>query len=152
MAEGAIRRMFGRWRLRLWVAIAVVIGVAVGFVPLFGVLGFELATVAALFAAVMGLDVGGAYARELQRVPPQGVARATYAGRTMLRCSLVAGGLAAGIAAIPAVICAVRGLWVPTCDWWFGISSYLAMPIATAVLAGALGHAVGVISGPRALR
>lgn len=152
MEKRAIRRMFGRWRLRLWVALAVALGLGVGFVPLFGVLGFELATVAALFAAVMGLDVGAAFARELQHEPQIGVTRATYAGRTMARASLAAGGLAAAVAAIPALIAVVRGLWVPTCDWWFGISSYLAMPIATAVLAGALGHAIGVLAGPRTLR
>nr|MBA3452004.1 hypothetical protein [Deltaproteobacteria bacterium] len=43
----------------------------------------------------------------------------------------------------------VRGIWLPTCDWWFGIKAYLAMPIATALLAGAVGHGVGVLTGPR---
>src|SRR3954467_11898155 len=58
-----IRGASGRG-LRAWGALAVVLGVGLGWVPLFGVLGFELATAVALFAAVMGLDLGSALARE----------------------------------------------------------------------------------------
>jgi hypothetical protein len=148
-ASAAIRQMCGRWRLRIWVALAVALGVGLGWVPLFGVLGFELATAAALFAAVMGLDVGRALARELQRMPVGGIQRATYAGRTMVRSTVAASGLAVAVTAVPAVIAAVRGIWSPTCDWWFGIEAYLAMPIVTAALAGAVGHALGVVCGPR---
>jgi tetratricopeptide (TPR) repeat protein len=148
-ARAAIRQMCGRWRLRIWVALAVVLGVGLGWVPLFGVLGFELATAVALFAAVMGLDVGSALARELQRMPAVGVERAPYAGPAMVRGVLAASGLAVAVTVIPAVIAAVRGLWTPTCDWWFGIATYLAMPIITASLAGAVGHALGVVCGPR---
>ena len=39
-ARAAIRQMGGRWRLRIWVALAVVLGIGLGWVPLFGVLGF----------------------------------------------------------------------------------------------------------------
>ncbi|HEY6179760.1 MAG TPA: hypothetical protein VIX73_35140, partial [Kofleriaceae bacterium] len=78
-----IGAMGKRWRLRVWATLAVVLGVGLGWVPLFGVLGFEFATAAALFAAVMGLDVGSAFAREAQRrggdVSPPGMAAATLA-------------------------------------------------------------------------
>ena len=148
-ARAAIRQMAGRRRLRIWVVLAVALGVGLGWVPLFGVLGFELATAAGLFAAVAGLDLGGGFARELQRMPATGVQRATYAGRTMLRSTLAAAGLAIGVVVIPAVIAAIRGIWTPTCDWWFGIEAYLAIPVATAALAGAVGHALGVVCGPR---
>jgi len=148
-ARAAIRQMRGRWRLRIWVALAVALGVGLGWVPLFGVLGFELATAAALFAAVMGLDVGSALARELARMPAGGALRAAYAGRVMLRSTLAASGLAVAVTVIPAVIGAIRGIWTPTCDWWFGIEAYLVMPVITAVLAWAVGHALGVVSGPR---
>jgi hypothetical protein len=149
--------MCGRWRLRIWALLAVVLGVGLGWVPLFGVLGFELATAAALFAAVMGLDLGSACARELARMPAGGpgggpgggVERAAYAGRTILHATLAASGLAVAVGAIPGAIAAVRGLWTPTCDWWFGIEAYVAMPIVTAGLAGAVGHALGVVAGPR---
>jgi len=67
----------------------------------------------------------------------------------MLRPTLAAAGWAIAVALIPAVIAAVRGLWTPTCDWGFGALAYLAMPVATAGLAGAVGHALGVVCGPR---
>ena len=134
-----------RWRLRVWIALAAALGVGLGWVPLFGVLGFELATAAALFAAVMGLDVGSAQARVRQREP----ARAGYAGPTMIRASLGAAGTAIAIACVPAGIAAIRGIWTPTCDWGFGALCYATMPLATAALAGASGHALGVICGPR---
>ncbi|HEU4732226.1 MAG TPA: hypothetical protein VFT22_30230 [Kofleriaceae bacterium] len=148
-ARAAIRQLRRRPRWWIWVALAVALGVGLGWVPLFGVLGFELATAVALFAAVMGLDLGSALARELQRMPAAGVARATYAGGTMVRATLGASGLAVGVALIPAVIAAVRGIWTPTCDWWFGIETYAAMPLVTAALAGAAGHVLGVVCGPR---
>ncbi|HEX2691659.1 MAG TPA: hypothetical protein VHN14_33845 [Kofleriaceae bacterium] len=148
-ARIALRQLRGRWRLRIWAALAVVLGVGLGWLPLFGVLGFELATAAAVFTAVMGLDLGSALARELARLPASGSERTAYAGRTMAVSTLAASGLAAAVALVPAVIAAIRGLWTPTCDWWFGIEAYLAMPLVTAVLAGAVGHAIGVVCGPR---
>lgn len=143
----AIRNLAQRRRLRIWAVLAAVLGIGLGWVPLFGVLGFELAVAAALFAAVMGLDVGSALARELQRIPG-GVER-TYAGRTMAAATVAAAGVAVAVAAVPAVIAAIREIWTPACDGWFGIESYLAMPVATAALAGAVGHALGVVCGPR---
>jgi hypothetical protein len=148
-ARAAIRAMGRGRRLWIWVALAAAMGVGLGWVPLFGVLGFELATAVALVAAVMGLDVGSALARELQRMPVVGVARAEYAGRTMVRSTVAAAGLAVGVALVPGVIAAVRGIWVETCDWWFGIETYVAMPVVTAALAGATGHVMGVVCGPR---
>jgi len=147
--RAAIRRIRGRRRLWIWVGLAVALGVGLGWVPLFGVLGFELATAAALFAAALGLDLGAALARELARMPTQGVERAAYAGRTMAAATGAAAGLAVCVMVIPGVIAAVRGIWQPTCDWGFGIEAYLAMPLVTAALAGAVGHAVGVVCGPR---
>ncbi|HEX4422543.1 MAG TPA: hypothetical protein VH165_31730, partial [Kofleriaceae bacterium] len=150
-----IQQMRRRVRWWIWVTLAVVLGVGLGWMPLFGVLGFELATAAALFAAVMGLDLGSAFAREIQRAAAAapGATGATAAagatGRTMARATLEAAGLAALIMAIPAAIAAVRGIWTPTCDWGFGIETYLAMPIVTAGLAAAVGHALGVVCGPR---
>jgi len=141
-----IRTAVRRPRLLVWGTLAVVLGAGLGGLPLFGVLGFELATAVALFAAVMGLDLGSALARERQR----GAASdgESCAGR-MVRSTAAAAGMAVAVAVVPGVIAAVRGIWVPTCDWGFGLEAYLAMPVVTAALAGAVGHALGVVSGPR---
>ncbi len=132
-------------RLWTWIVLAALLGVGLGMLPLFGVLGYELAIAAAVFAAPMSLDVGAALARELQRQP----LRSGFAGRAMLRSTLTSSGLALAVILIPAVICAARGIVVPTCDWWFGIVAYVALPVVTAVLGGALGHTLGVVAGPR---
>lgn len=138
-----IPRLLGRvWT---WALLAAVMGLGFGRLPLFGTLGFELSLAAALFAAPMSLDLGAALAREMQKQP----VRVGYAGRSLAGSAVVAAGLATAVIAIPAVICALRGIVVPTCDWWFGIEAYLALPVATAVLGGALGHGLGVLAGPR---
>ncbi len=140
-----------RWigRVWTWVLIATVMGLGFGRLPLFGTLGFELSLAAALFAAPMSLDIGAAVAREMQRTPEVGVARAGYAGRSLAGSTMVSVGLVTAVILIPALICALRGIVVPTCDWRFGIEAYVALPVATAVLGGALGHGLGVLAGPR---
>jgi hypothetical protein len=138
-------------RLWSWLAIAVGLGVGLGMVPLLGVLGFELAVVTSVFAAIMGADVGAALARQMQRelVRAPRLERFGFPLRTMARGVGAAVGLALAIVMVPALIAAVRGIWVPTCDWLFGIESYIALPIATCVLASATGFALGVLVGPR---
>jgi hypothetical protein len=136
-------------RLWGWVAIALGLGLGLGTIPLFGVLGLEMSLAVALFASLMGADLGCALARELARMPPTGITRATYPTRTLFKGALAASGLAVVVASIPGVIGAFRGIVVPTCDWWFGVTSYVALPIASAVLGGAIGHAIGALIGPR---
>ncbi|MGE0397515.1 MAG: hypothetical protein AB7T06_12405 [Kofleriaceae bacterium] len=138
-------------RLWTWILAVTVIGFAIGAVPLFNVVGFELAFAMTIPAAIMGLDVGSAIAREYQRVPAEGLAGARYAGRTLARGALVGAAVPVAIMLIPAVIAAARGIWLPTCDWWFGIEAYVLLPLTTAALAGAAGHAIGVVF-PRADR
>jgi hypothetical protein len=146
---GAAIAFVGAGRLWGWIVIAAGFGLGLGIVPLFGVLGLEMSVVVALFASLMGADLGCGLARELARMPPTGITRATYPTRTLMRGSLAAAAFAMVIASIPGVIAALRGIVVPTCDWWFGITSYVAMPLASAALAGAIGHAIGALAGPR---
>jgi hypothetical protein len=138
-----------RLRLAIWAGFVAAVGLALGIVPLFGVLGYELALVMAVVMAFAGLDLGAALARAIQHAPSSGLERATYPARALARSALAAAALAVAIAIIPAVICAVRGIWVPTCDWWFGIKAYALMPLLTAALAGALGHAIACAVGVR---
>src|SRR5690242_8350116 len=115
----AIARM--RRRPIIWGVLAGALGLALGLVPLFGVLGYELALALAGFAAVCSLDLGAALARSLQEMPAPGITRAAYPGRTVAGTAVCAAALPIAVIAIPAVICAVRGIWVPTCDWTFGV-------------------------------
>src|SRR6185369_5232403 len=93
--RSAIRRMARRWRLWVWLSVAVlVLGFGLGFVPLFNVLGYELAIAVSIFAALAGLDLGAALARELQWMDAPGLERAMYPGRALARTACVAAGLA----------------------------------------------------------
>ena len=57
----------------------------------------------------------------------------------------VAVALALAIICIPAVICAIHGLWTPTCDWSFGLEAYAVLALASTALAAGLGHAIGTL-------
>jgi hypothetical protein len=150
-AVSCVALMLGR--LWSWIAVAVGLGVGLGLVPLLGVLGFELAVIISVLAALMGADVGAALARQMQRELERAprLERFGFPLRTFARGVGAAVALAIAIVLIPALIAAVRGLWVPTCDWVFGIVAYLAMPIATCVLAAATGFALGIVAPRRFL-
>ncbi|MBA3821402.1 MAG: hypothetical protein H0X17_21140, partial [Deltaproteobacteria bacterium] len=136
-------------RLWTWIAVSIALGAGLGLVPLLGILGFELAVIASALAAIMGADLGSALAREMQRAPALGLDRSGWAGRTLARGAAVAAGLTIAIMVIPAAFAALRGLWVPTCDWGFGVKAYVMLPITTAALAGAVGYPLGALVGPR---
>ncbi|HEY1554930.1 MAG TPA: hypothetical protein VGF94_08865 [Kofleriaceae bacterium] len=139
-------------RLWIWTGLAALLGFLLGLAPLFDVLGYELALATSLFATIAGLDLGAAFARQRQREVGPIALRSRHAGRALAASTLVAAGRAAAVAAIPGVIAAVHGIWVQTCDWGFGIQAYLAMPLASAALAGALGHTITAAVGTRAHR
>ncbi|HUJ58474.1 MAG TPA: hypothetical protein VLX92_08275 [Kofleriaceae bacterium] len=149
-ARDALGRLLRRARFWVWCALGLGLGLALGLVPLFGVLGYECALACALVAAVCGLDLGAALARELGRMPP--LRLAARPGRALAASTGTAAALAVAVIAIPGVVCAVRGIWVPTCDWWFGLEAYAIMPLASAALGAALGHALAVAVGVRADR
>lgn len=138
-----------RVRIAIWLALALAFALGVGLAPLFGVLGFELALATAVLAAIAGLDLGAALARARQRMEVSVVHDAGFVGRTTARATLTAVAVAVGVTTVPGVVAAIRGAWQPTCDWTFGLVAYAALPLATAALAGALGHAIGTLTGPR---
>ena len=116
-----------------------------GFVPLFGVLGFELAIVGALFGSVAGLDLGAAFARELMWSDAPAIERARYPGRALARGAVHSGSARRRCRADSGDRC--RGSRVcgsRPATGAFGIKAYLTMPLVSAALAGGLGHALGV--------
>lgn len=136
-------------RVAIWAGLAVVIGVGLWFVPLFGVLGFEHALVVAAFAVVCGLDLGASRARDARAGGAALLDRAGYPVRTLVRGVLRACGLAVAISLVPGIAAAIHGIWAPTCDWWFGLRAYALMPLPSAVFGAAVGHALAVIVGRR---
>jgi hypothetical protein len=136
----------------MWIAVVVVIALLLGLLPLFGVLGYELALVMSVVAAVAGLDLGAAVAREMQWLDAPPIERASYPGRAVGRGAAASALLSVGVVACAGVVCALRGIWVETCDWGFGVKAYVLMPLTTAALGGAVGHAIGVVVGTKAYR
>ena len=134
----------------IWLGLALVVAGIAWFVPLFDVLGFELAVVAAAFAAVCGLDLGAAHARALQAAERSVADRANAPSRALARGLARAIGVPVAIALVPALIAALHGIWKPTCDWAYGIHAYAVMPLASAALGGALGHLLAIACGRRA--
>lgn len=130
------------WRWRGWAATIVLLAVGSGQVPLFGVLGYELAFAAALVGSVAGLDLGAAAARHaLASEPGRAPAVPALAARAVMAVWLPLLAWAA--------IGAVRGLWTPTCDWSDGLFSFAALALASGALAALAGTALGLIVGPR---
>src|SRR5688572_18526293 len=145
----AFRATASSWRARIWFAVSIALGVWFAFLPLVGVLGFELAVFSSVIATLGGVDLGAAMTRRLQAAPAPPLAAAAPPLRLVAALALRAAALAVVIALPPGVIAAIHGIWTTTCDWWFGVETYLVMPIASAVLFGWLGVAVALVTGPR---
>jgi len=134
------------WRFRVWMAVSVLLGLGLTAVPLFGVLGYELALATAIVGSLAGLDLGAALARRAVAVPDTGAAGP---GRSVASLVGRAAGVAVAVVVPPAIIAALDGLRLPTCDWGFGLRAYLLMPVASAALGGGAGALVGLVTGPR---
>ena len=136
-------------RAWIWLGLAIVLGVGLWFVPLFGVLGFEHALAVAVFGVICGLDLGASRAREAQLADTAVIHRADYPIRTLARGVGRACALALALTIVPGVLAAIHGLWAPTCDWWFGLRAFVLMPIPSALFGAAIGHALAIVVGVR---
>jgi hypothetical protein len=148
---GLFRLALRWWRLPLWAGLELMLGLVLAQLPLFGVLGYELALVATLVASIASLVIGASLARAAARVEAPALVRARspvpLVGALWWRSAAVA----AAVTAIPALVAAVHGLWAPTCDWGFGLRAYLSMVTTSAVLFSGAGVAIGLATaGARA--
>lgn len=146
------RSFLSTWRWRGWLGLIAAQALAAGMLPLVGVLGYELALWAALVASFAGLDLGAAYVRH--RIAAAGGAAAAGSDRAaprggLARCAVEAIAITWIPLVLWAAISTIRGLWVPTCDWGFGVFSFLAMPLAGGALAATAGVGLGILVGPR---
>ncbi len=143
--------MWKRWfnkaidsrRARIYAVVyglTVVLAVAVAWVPLFNILGYESA---ALFGAVLGLVATGLSVWSIQRGLSAGPLSAheaqTNSAEAFGELALFNLGLMAG----PLVVLSLNGLRVPVCDWGTGIG-FWALIVFPAILLGQgaawLGH------------
>ncbi|MCE9578391.1 MAG: hypothetical protein K8W52_35015 [Deltaproteobacteria bacterium] len=145
----ASAQMVRSWRLRIWLTLAVAYGVVLTRLPLLGVLGYEHALFVAVLASVAGLDLGATLARRVVGVEVPGLARAIAPWRLIAALTGRAIGFALSVTIVPGTLAAVHGLWVPTCDWEFGLRAYLLLPVMSAILAAGAGVAIALACGPR---
>jgi len=128
-----------------WLAVEVVVGLVLAELPLFGVLGYEHALVATLIGSIASLDLGIALARRATRGDAT-FAAGRSAPRFVLALTWRAGMIALAVTAIPGLVAALHGLWVPTCDWGFGVRAYLSMVSTGAIVFAGAGVAIGLVT------
>ena len=129
-----------------WAFVALVLSGVLCFVPLFDLLGYELALAVTAFAAVCSLHLGQkavvlarvrgrAYAETIDAHPLRGLlALATQAfGRTLL------------VLLVPLLVVSLNVVRVKSCNPGLGVAWYLALPVPTAALGASYGIALGTL-------
>jgi hypothetical protein len=145
----ALRAQLRSRRFRIWLALDVVLTIGLLRLPLFGVLGFELAFVLAAFGSLAGLDLGAALVRRAQAQPVVNLARAGRRGQLVVGLAVRALVAPLALIALPALAAAVHGLWAPTCDWGFGVTAVVVLAAASAALGAGSGVALALLIGRR---
>jgi hypothetical protein len=145
--DTALRALLRSWRMRIWLGISALISLALVQLPLFGVVGFELALVAAALGSLAGLDLGAALVRRAQVTPARPLDRAAPPSRLVLALAGRAPIAPLLVIALPLAACALHGLWVPTCDWLYGLEAYFIMAVASTVLGAGGGAFLGLTVG-----
>ncbi len=143
----AQRELFRSWRIRVWLGLAALLTLGLVQLPLFGVVGFELALVAAAFGSLAGLDLGAALVRRAQAAAARPLDRAVPPWRLVLALAGRAPLAPLAVVVVPLAGAAVHGLWAPTCDWAYGLEAYAIMALASTVLGAGGGVVVGLWVG-----
>jgi len=135
-----INHRFG-WRPLIWGGVLALVALALDFVPLFDLLGFDFSFVVGLAAALAAADVGhGA------------VVAARRTRRTVSLLSLVFSAAGAGLAllALPLLLSLANALRVRNCNLPVGLAFYALLPVAGVLVAAPTGVLVGLLlRGPR---
>ncbi len=125
----------------VWGGVLALAALALDFVPLFDLLGFDFSFAVGLVAAFAAADVGhGA------------VAAARRAQRPVSLLSLVFSAIAAGLAllAAPLLLSLANALRVRNCNLPVGLAFYALLPVASVLVAAPAGVLAGLlVRGPR---
>src|SRR5262249_26109248 len=113
-------------RAAIWAAFLALVAGALAFVPLFDVLGFELAFVIGLVAAFASADLGATWVRRRPELPVvQAWAVASLQGLVIL--------------VAPLLVVTANGLRVRSCDYGQGLIFYALLPGLAAIFGAAAG-------------
>jgi hypothetical protein len=125
-------------RALIWAIALTALGLALCFIPLLNVLGYESAFVIGVTAAIASADLG-------TLAPSVAAARARSTSPTLQVLAIYGEAAATGLllALIPALLLALNALRVKNCDLWSGWAAWTLLSVGDA-LAGA---AVGTLAG-----
>jgi hypothetical protein len=139
MVGRAISAVNARVGLRalVWAALLAVFALALDFVPLFDVLGYDFSFAVGLAAGLMSVDVGQGVAARWRRAAAPG------AEPPVLRLVARACGLGLAALVLPLLISLAGALRVRNCAIGYGLAFFALMPVATVVF----GAPAGVLAG-----
>jgi hypothetical protein len=133
-------------RALVWAGLLAALAVALDFVPLFDVLGYDFSFAMGLATALAGVDVGEGVAARWRRAHPG----APLDGVTVLRLVRAALATALGALVLPLLLSLANAARVRNCSLGAGLGFYLLLPVATAVYAAPAGLLAGLFVRRRA--
>jgi hypothetical protein len=117
------------------------------FVPLFDVLGFELAFAVAIAASLAAADLGAKVVAEARRVASGGPALGPAGTVALLYLLAALRGLA--LLVVPLVVACLNALRVRNCDFAAGFGYWAALPGISVLLGAAAGVTAGLLFSRR---
>ncbi len=142
----AFAALLRSWRFRIWALILALLGVILAFVPLFWVLGFEFAFIIAVVVSIASIDLGQALISQLRHVKIAPSARALHSGQLLVNLWLFSTAAAFLVLAAPLAISCANALRIRNCDFLFGFKSFALLPLASTIIASAIGIMIGLIT------
>ncbi len=134
------------WRFRIWALSLALLGIILAFVPLFWVLGFEFAFIIAVVVSIASIDLGQALVSQLRDVKIAPSARAIHSGHLLVNLWLYSAAAASLLLVAPLAISCANALRIRNCDFFFGFKSFAILPLASAIIASAIGIIVGLVT------
>jgi hypothetical protein len=142
-ARKTVNFALGRWGWRpfVWGGVLAVIGLALDFVPLYDLLGYDFAFAVGLCAALAGVDLGqGAAARARARLGR------TPTGGELARVLGEAAALGAATLVLPLLLGLVNAARVRNCSLGAGLAFFALLPLASVLYASAAGVLAGLVA------
>ena len=135
------------WRTRISATLLAIVALLLCRLPLFNVLGFEFSLAMAVAGSLVGADLGSSLVWRARTMSASRVARSLPPWQVLRQC-LAGAALGSTLLLVPPlVIVSATAIWVRNCDWLFGLSCYLLMPLVSAALASGLGVLAAIVAG-----
>lgn len=147
--KALIRRHVRSRRFTIWAALLTASAVALAFLPLFDLLGFEFSFVLGFVASIGAADLGSTLVRRARASERAGLELAVTPGRCLAIVWLAAAATAALQLVPPLAVISLNALRVRNCDWWFGLETYLGLAVVGSLIGTSVGVLCGIVAGDR---